>query len=51
VRAGLLQVYALARTIERHFTLLTATLRTNTSVNREAEPLFFSSLADGTTHK
>jgi len=46
----LLQVNALARTVERDFALFTAALGTDASVNRGAEALFFSGLTDDTTH-
>jgi len=47
VLARLLQIDAVARAIERDLALLAAALRTDASVNRGAEALFFAEIADG----
>jgi len=45
----LLQVNALARTIERHLALLSATLRTDAPMHRWTEAFFFPFFADDAT--
>jgi hypothetical protein len=42
----LLQILAIAGTIERHLALLAATLRANTSMDRGTEAFLFSNSAD-----
>src|ERR1700733_2639565 len=49
VFASLNQIGTIAWTVERYFALLTATLRTNSSVNSGAEALFFATFTDGAT--
>ena len=44
---GLLQIRAVAGTIERHLALFAAALRTNPSMDRGAEAFLFSNVADG----
>jgi hypothetical protein len=48
VLARLLQIDAVARTIERHLALLAATLRADAPVHRRAKALLFALLANGT---
>src|SRR5271167_3966869 len=47
----LLQIDAGAGAIERHFALLTATLRADTSMDGGTKALFFSLFADRATHE
>jgi len=49
VLARLSQIGTVAGTVERHLSLLTATLRTNASVHGGAKALLFSDFADCTT--
>ena len=44
----LLQIYAIARAVERNFPLLTAALRTYAPVHRRAEALLFAFLTNRT---
>jgi len=43
----LAQIRTIAGAVERDLALLTATLRTNASVDGGTEPLFFADFADG----
>jgi hypothetical protein len=47
----LLKVYAVAGTIERHFTLLATALRANAAVDRRTEAFLLALFANRTTHK
>jgi len=46
---GLLEINALAGTIQRDFPILTATLWTDAAMHRGTKPLFFAFFADGAT--
>ena len=49
--ASLLQVHAIAGAVEGDFALLATTLRTDSSVDRGAEALFFADFADRATQR
>jgi hypothetical protein len=46
-----LQIHAFAGTVEGHLTLLSTTLRADSSMHRRAESFFLAFFADGTTHR
>src|ERR1700739_4193763 len=50
VQAGLLQIRAVARAVERHLALFSAALRADLTVHRRAEPLLFPFIADCASH-
>src|SRR6185369_4114341 len=49
--AGLLQIYAVAGTVERHLALLATALGTNAPMDGGAETLLLAFFADRTTHR
>ncbi len=50
VLPGLLEIGAVAWTIERHFALFAAALRADAAMHGGTEALFLTNFADGTTH-
>jgi hypothetical protein len=48
---SLLEVYAVAGTVERHFTFLAAALRANAAMDCRTEALLLALFANRTTHR